>query len=101
VTGLVATSLLNITSHLPSSSSASFSLPLTLLLSSSSAVCGALLGPATNVKVATKALRGPPRLDGFEAFSTAWMVGADGCGENLVLGTAHPGVYRRTWQNGS
>jgi hypothetical protein len=53
------------------------------------------------VKVATKALRGPPRLDGFEAFSTAWMVGADGCGENLVLGTAHPGVYRRTWQNGS
>lgn len=84
VTGLVATSLLNTTSHLPNSSSSAFSLPLTLELLSSSAVCGVLLGPATSVKVATKALRGPPRFDGFEAFRTAWIVGVEGCGENLA-----------------
>jgi len=83
VTGLVATSLLRTTSHLPNSSSSSFSFPLTLELLSSSAVWGALLGPATRVKVATKALRGPPLFDGFEALRTAWIVGAEGCGENL------------------
>lgn len=76
VTGFVATSRLRITSHLPSSSSAtSFSFPLVLaggVLFSSSVVCAALLGPATSVKFATKALRGAPRLAGaFEALSTA------------------------------
>lgn len=89
VTGLVATSRLRMTSHLPnSSSSTSFSFPLALAggsLFSSSTVCGVLLGPATTVKFATKAFRGAPRLAGaFEALRTAWIVGvADEPGENL------------------
>lgn len=98
VTGFVATSRRSTTSHLPSSSSSSttsFSLPFVLAtgaLFSSSAVCAVLLGPATRVKLATKALRGAPRLAGaFEALRTAWIVGVDDVpGENLFVSLTRP-----------
>jgi hypothetical protein len=68
---------------------------LLYLLLFSSGVCGALLGPATSVKLAMKDLRGPPRFEGFVALRTACIVGVEGCGENLSL--AHVNGRGRTY----